>query len=204
MKNEKISTGAIFYSDVNFNGESHSYEETKEVISLPESLNDKFLSVKVGELSQINAWRHYNDSEDGQIHQVWNADQADIGSIDGLSKFIITPKNSGIVAVRLINQSGIDDTFRAFVNTYSLKNPVDCYAGDDYEICGILQNKGTEYVTQISIFDFEGNVISNGSIYFVLEEDKVKVITYPETAPNHVSFSSDGGYRVTFTLNEIR
>ncbi|MDR5612710.1 MAG: beta/gamma crystallin domain-containing protein [Arsenophonus sp.] len=57
--NQSFSTGVIFYKGKNYTGDSFLYVESNEEYRLSAELNDKFNSVRVGRLSQVQGWKDY-------------------------------------------------------------------------------------------------------------------------------------------------
>lgn len=199
------TTGAVFYETQNFTGTSHEYKEREVVYQLPSELNDKFHSVDIGSLSQVHAWRHYHDSESGQIYKTWTESQSDISDIEGLSKFVVSPKDTHLLAVKLINNSESHDLAYVFIRTYTIDNPVNIYVNTDYEIVGLIPNDGRMYVTSVILFDTKGVPMEQGEAYFKydLQSDSLQVVTYSETFPSGWEFVKQEGYRFELVINKI-
>lgn len=199
------TTDAIFYEAQNFTGTSHEYKEREVVYQLPSELNDKFLSVDIGELSQVHAWRHYHDSEPGQIYKTWTESQSDISDIEGLSKFVVAPKNTRLLAIKLTNKSESHNLTYVFVRTYTIDNPVNIPVDADYEIVGLIPDDGRMYVTSIILFDAYGVPMEQGEAYFKYDSpsDSLQVVTYSETFPSGWEFVKQEGYRFELVINKI-
>ncbi|AKA38043.1 hypothetical protein AXW38_03870 [Yersinia ruckeri] len=200
-----LTTGAVFYEDRNFVGTSHAYKEREVVYQLPAELNDKFFSVEIGDLSKVHAWRHYFDSEPGQIYKTWTESQADISDIEGLSKFVVAPKDTHLLAIKLTNKSDNPSLAYVFIRTYTIDNPVNIPVNGDYEIVGLIPDDGKLYVTSVILFDTDGVPMGQGEAYFKYyhQSDDLQVITYPETFPSGWEFVKREGYRFELIINKI-
>ncbi|WP_338885023.1 MULTISPECIES: beta/gamma crystallin domain-containing protein [Xenorhabdus] len=204
MPKDKLTNGAIFYTGKNYTGACYEYPENSTEINLIGTpLNDKFLSVEIGTGSIVFAWRHGNDSQPGQIYREWDTSQPDISDIKGLSKFIVSPSNRDLLAVKLINESGIDQIFRANIQTYKIPNPVDCYSNGDYEIVGLIPKDGQQYVTFVVVFDQNNIPVTQGSVYFTYNGTDLDIVTYDTTKPHHMRFEKVDGYHFIFFLEKF-
>ncbi|MBD1226935.1 beta/gamma crystallin domain-containing protein [Xenorhabdus griffiniae] len=204
MSKDELTNGAIFYTGKNYTGANYKYPENSTEVNLTgTSLNDKFFSVKVGTSSIVFAWRHNSDSEVGQIYREWEKSQPDISDIQGLTKFIVSPSNRDLLAVKLINESGIDQIFRANIQTYTIPNPVDCYSNGDYEIVGLIPQNGQLYVTSVVIFDQNNIPVTQGAVYFKYNGTGLDIITYDETKPPHTRFEKADSYHFKLFLEDL-
>ncbi|WP_350304509.1 beta/gamma crystallin domain-containing protein [Photorhabdus viridis] len=76
-KNDKIINHRCkIFRRKNDQGKSHEYPGLDRIISLPSELNDKFRSVRIGKLSKVHIWHHYNDPENKYYE--WVIDNPDI------------------------------------------------------------------------------------------------------------------------------
>lgn len=205
MKSENKTSGAVFFQQKNYAGPQYGYKEREVVYSLPPELNDKFLSVDIAELSIVHGWRHYADSQPGQIYKTWTQSQPDISDIQGLSKFVVAPKDSDLLAVRLINKSGNSNLNYVFIRTYTIDNPVNIPVDGDFEIVGLIPNDGRMYVTSVIIFDKDNTPMEMGAAYFMYDESEkgLKAITYSETFPAGWQLVKSTGYRFDLIINSI-
>ncbi|MNG99101.1 hypothetical protein D4100_10585 [Serratia inhibens] len=197
---------AVFYKQKNLSGESYSYQEREVAYTLPSGLNDNFLSVDVGELVKVYAWKHYNDTQSGQIHRVWESTQNDISSIQGLSKFVVSPKDSELLAIKVINNSGNNKPYYAFIRTYTIANPVRIHSGHDYEIVGLIKKDGQKYVADIVIFDEATNVpVIQGAAYFSYDSttNSLHATTYQEIFPKDLELVKSTDYRFDLVIKSI-
>ncbi|SFN56478.1 beta/gamma crystallin domain-containing protein [Xenorhabdus japonica] len=204
MSKDKLANGAIFYTKKDYSGASYEYPENNtEVNLIGTSLNDKFLSVEIGTDSIVFAWRHGNDSQPGQIYREWDTSQPDIDDIRGLSKFIVSPKNRDLLAIKLINESGVNQVFRANIRTYTIPDPVDCYSGGNYEVVGLIPKDGQQYVTSVVIFDQHNIPVTQGAVYFRYNGTDLDIITYDETKPPYMRFEKAESYHFKFILEDF-
>ncbi|CAM3667813.1 beta/gamma crystallin domain-containing protein [Xenorhabdus thuongxuanensis] len=204
MSKDKLIHGAIFYTEKNYSGDIYAYSENSQEVNLIGTpLNDKFRSVKIGTNSIVFAWRHGNDSQAGQIYREWDTSQPDISDIQGLSKFIVSPANRDLLAVKLINESGVDQIFRAHIQTYKIPNPVDCYSNGDYEIVGLIPKDGLQYVAFVVVFDQKNIPVTQGAVYFKHDDHGLEIITYDTTKPPHIRFEKIDGYHFKFFLGKF-
>lgn len=201
----KETTGAVFFQQKNFSGTPYEYKEREVVYNLPPALNDKFLSVDIAELSVVHAWRHYGDSQAGQIYKMWTQSQSDISDIKGLSKFVVAPKDSELLAVRLINKSANSNLDYVFVQTYTIDNPVNVPVNGDFQIVGLIPNDGRMYVTSIVLFDKNKVPMEIGAAYFMYDDSGkgLKAVTYSETFPAGWELVKSTGYRFDLIINSI-
>ncbi|HGA3141959.1 TPA: beta/gamma crystallin domain-containing protein [Enterobacter hormaechei] len=206
MSNVKsATTGAVFFQQKNFNGPSFEYKEREVVYNLPPELNDTFLSVDIRDLSIVHGWRHYGDSQPGQIYKVWTQSQPDISDIQGLSKFVVAPADSELLAVRLINKSGNNSLDYVFIQTYTIDNPVNIPVNGDFEIVGLVPNDGRMYVTSIILFDKNKVPMEIGAAYFMYDAQGkgLKAVTYSETFPDGWKLERNNNYRFDLIINSI-
>ncbi|MBC8952382.1 beta/gamma crystallin domain-containing protein [Xenorhabdus sp. PB62.4] len=204
MSKAELINGAIFYTKKNYTGSSYKYPESSKIVNLHGTeLNDNFLSVEIGLESMVFAWRHGSNSQAGQIYREWDTSQADISDIQGLTKFIVSPSNRELLAVKLINESGDEQVFRANIRTYTITDPADSYSDGDYEVVGLIPKDGQEYVTSVVIFNDRNIPVTQGAVYFKYNGTDLDIITYNETKPPHMRFEKVGKYHFNFYLEEI-
>lgn len=204
MSKTELTNGAIFYTEKNYTGSSYPYPENSKLVNLAGSpLNDKFLSVEIGLESVIFAWRHSTESQAGQIYREWDTSQADISEIKGLTKFIVSPSNRDLLTVKLINESGDPQIFRANIRTYTIPNPVDCYSNGDYEVVGLIPKDGQEYVTSVAVFNAQNIPVTQGAVYFKYNGTDLDIITYDGTKPPHMRFEKVSKYHFNFYLEKF-
>lgn len=124
--NELFSTGVIFYKGKNYTGDGFLYIESNEEYRLPTELNDKFNSVRVGRLSQVQGWKDYAaNNAPGNITKIWQYDTPDLSEIKGLSRFTVFPKHTDILAIQLNNNTGNNNVFYQLVfNISFVCNPI--------------------------------------------------------------------------------
>ncbi|MDC9596582.1 beta/gamma crystallin domain-containing protein [Xenorhabdus anantnagensis] len=204
MSKNKLAKGAIFYTKNDYSGDSYEYPENSlEVNLIGTPLNDKFLSVEIGKGSIVFAWRHGDDSQPGQIYREWDTSQPDLSDIKGLSKFIVSPTNCDLLAVKLINESGVDQVFRVHIQTHTIPDPVDCYSNGDYEIVGLIPKDGQQYVTSVVVFDKNNIPVTQGAVYFTYNGTELDIITYDVTKPPYMRFEKAGSYHFNFVLEKF-
>ncbi|CDL79673.1 beta/gamma crystallin domain-containing protein [Xenorhabdus cabanillasii] len=204
MSKSQLANGAIFYTQKDYTGSSYQYPESStEVNLIGTPLNDKFLSVEVGLESIVFAWRHGSDSQAGQIYREWDTSQADISDIQGLSKFIVSPSNRDLLAIKLLNESGIDQVFRANIQTYTIPDAVNCYSDGDYEVVGLIPKDGQLYVTSVAIFNYQNIVVTQGAVYFKYNGTDLDIVTYDDTKPSYMRFEKASSYHFNFYLEEF-
>ncbi|MBI6548649.1 beta/gamma crystallin domain-containing protein [Xenorhabdus lircayensis] len=204
MSKDNLTNGAIFYTKENYAGASYEYPENSTMVDLSGTpLNDKFISVEIGTDSIVFAWRHHSDSESGQIYREWDTSQTDINDIKGLTKFIVSPSNRDLLAVKLINESDADQIFRAHIQTYTISEAVDCYSDGDYEVVGLIPKDHQQYVTSVVIFNQSNIPVTQGAVYFKYNGTDLDIITYGETEPPHMRFEKAGGYHFNFYLESL-
>ncbi|PHM70059.1 beta/gamma crystallin domain-containing protein [Xenorhabdus kozodoii] len=204
MSKDELINGVVFYTGKNYTGAAYEYPENNTAVNLVGTpLNDQFLSVKIGIGSVVFAWRHSSDSEVGQIYREWDTNQPDISDIKGLTKFIVSPSNRDLLAVKLINESGVDQVFRVNIQTYTIPNPVDCYSNDDYKVVGLVPKDGQLYVTSVVIFNQNNIPVTQGAVYFKHNGTDLDIVTYDTTKPAHMRFEKVEGYHFKFVLENI-
>ncbi|WP_183132182.1 beta/gamma crystallin domain-containing protein [Pseudomonas syringae group genomosp. 3] len=217
--------GAEFYTRVNYEGDGpYAYEESVVQYYLPSHLNDKFFSVKVGALSKVYGWHAYGDSDSN--HQLWETSQADISSIRGLSKFVVSPSDSTLFAVKVNNEVGDGEKYFAFVRTFTIQNPVHMESGMDYEVVGLIPTDGRLYVTDIVIFERAGSqtwaqgqegrkgralnadvgvpiIHAAAYMYYDRQTDSLECTTYEETFSEHIELVKAEGYRFDLNIKSV-
>ncbi|RCJ27527.1 hypothetical protein A6770_25635 [Nostoc minutum NIES-26] len=135
------NSGAIFFEQKNYQGVSHSYEIDQEYAAPCDDgnseLNDKFLSVKIGELVKVLAWQHCDGTG---VYREWETDNPDLSDIKGLSKFQVVNTTNSVVAFRLIDRSGAGKALSLKCQTDQVGESTDRTndGNDEYRIIGTL------------------------------------------------------------------
>lgn len=156
---------AVFFQKTNYEGTGDPYPLGQDV-SVPGSLNDKYLSVAVGASTKVIAWQHYNET--GHYRE-WAESQSDISDIGGLSRFRVVDNDTRAISFIFKDATGGSD------KQYSLKvdardvGAVTLYSndGDEYGLVGILPAGGPPVTTAIYVRDEKSGVyIAVGSVFF--------------------------------------
>ncbi|MFI5775879.1 beta/gamma crystallin domain-containing protein [Nocardia sp. NPDC051570] len=194
---------ATFYQNVDYAGGPHSYKlGTQE--ALPGDLNDRFRSVRIGELVKVLAWQHYGQS--GRYGE-WEADTPDITDIGGLSTFRVVEKTTLAIAVRLQDDTGAEP------GRYSLKvvsyevGEITTHSGDpEYSLVGFMPADGPPVTTAIYVRDERtGEYMAIGSVYFTWNHETKAVDIADETHfPENMTHERAGSNRFTFHLSATR
>ncbi|MFE3026119.1 beta/gamma crystallin domain-containing protein [Nocardia tengchongensis] len=194
---------ATFYRNVDYVGEPYAYKlGTQE--SLPGDLNDRFRSVRVGELVKVLAWQHYGQS--GRYRE-WEVDTPDITDVGGLSTFRVVEKTTLAIAVRLQDDTG------AAPGRYSLKvvsyevGEITTPSGDpEYALVGFMPAGGPPVTTAIYVRNEQtGEFVAIGSVYFVWNPQTSAVDVADETNfPENMTYERAGSNRFTFHLTATR
>lgn len=108
------SNQAVFFTRPNFDGDSHRYSIDDGVVEVLGELNDRFKSVKVGDIAKVLAWQHYGF---GGNYAEWDSDQPDISAIGGLSVFTVTYRTTRFIMARFENVTQTDRILAMKVNT---------------------------------------------------------------------------------------
>ncbi|NEO97621.1 MAG: hypothetical protein F6K58_02700 [Symploca sp. SIO2E9] len=201
----ELVTGANFYDHTNYvTPTEYPYEESDDVVNLDNNLNDKFKSVKVGTTSKVLAWRHYSDSQAGQIYAEWSTDQPDINSeIKGLSKFKVVPGESAAIAARLIKAKQDNKVYCLYTNVFSVGDVETCTTDDDYALVGIIDpdHFKQELVSQITVRDKStGEYLNNGSGYFSSDDGSAVDFDPKANFPANMEWAKQGNNRFDFTI----
>lgn len=153
----------------------------------------------------VHGWRHYGISEKNQVYKLWKESKADISEIQGLSKFVVAPKDTQLLAIKLINKSENNALSYVFIQTYTIENPINIPVNNDYQIVGLIPNDERMYVTSIVLFDKNNIPLEIGSAYFAYEKttDTLKAITYSETFPAGWEWVKKEEYRFELVINHI-
>ncbi|KAK3391347.1 membrane binding-domain-containing protein [Sordaria brevicollis] len=166
---------AVFYQQKDFSGPGDSYPISPESVSVPGSLNDKYLSVAVGASAKVIAWQHYNEM--GHYRE-WTDSQPDISDIEGLSRFRVVDDDTRAISFIFKDSTGGES------KRYSLKvdardvGAVTLYSndGDEYALVGILPAGGPPVTTAVYVRDEKsGGYIAVGSVYFQWNESTGEV-----------------------------
>ncbi|WP_158566764.1 beta/gamma crystallin domain-containing protein [Actinomadura craniellae] len=199
-------TQVCFYEGTNYTGKEHHYKEGDEVVfQYPEDLNDKFKSVKVGSLVKVLAWQH---SDGGGKHEVWEADNADIGSIDGLSKFRIIAHATQAVAVRFEDNADNGHQHCLYVQAAGVSDgKVKSCAGDPaFKLIGIMPAGGPPVTTAIFVRDeTTGQYLDpNGALHLRWNDETKQVDVADSTNfPGHLKWTRAEGNRFVISLEKI-
>lgn len=193
----------MFYKSVNYAGDPYAYKLGAQE-ALPGELNDRFRSVRVGELVKVLAWQHYGQSG---IYREWEVDTPDITDIGGLSTFRVVEKTTLAIAVRLQDDTGAEP------GRYSLKvvsyevGEITAHSGDpEYSLVGFMPAGGPPVTTAIYVRDERtGEYMAIGSVYFAWNAGTKSVDIADETNfPENMTHERAGSNRFTFRLTSTR
>ncbi|KAK3347828.1 Beta/Gamma crystallin-domain-containing protein [Neurospora tetraspora] len=196
----------VFYQKKNFEGSGDTYAVGQDV-SVPGSLNDKYLSVAVGASAKVIAWQHYNES--GHYRE-WTDSQADISDIGGLSRFKVVDDDTRAISFLFKDATGGDE------KQYSLKvdardvGTVMLYSttkdGGEYGLVGILPAGGPPVTTAIYVRDeHSGGYLCVGSVFFQWNEESKGVdVVENENWPKQLEQKRTGksSFEVTLVDNK--
>ncbi|KAK3952313.1 membrane binding-domain-containing protein [Pseudoneurospora amorphoporcata] len=193
-------TTVVFYQKKDFEGTGDTYAVGQDV-SVPGSLNDKYLSVAVGASAKVIAWQHYNESG---IYREWAESQADISDIGGLSRFTVVDNDTRAISFLFKDATGGAD------KQYSLKvdardvGTVTLYSnsGDQYGLVGILPAGGPPVTTAIYVRDEKSGVyVAIGSVFFQWNEETKEVdVVENDNWPEQLTQKRTGGSSFEITL----
>lgn len=171
------NTGATFFEGLNYTGEQHFYGESSKVVEVPSSLNDKFHSVKVGQLSKVFAWQHYGS---GGKYFEWEEDQPNIDAIGGLSVLKVVPNRAVGVSIRLLDDTKSSNVYCMTAKVYGEGEAANVYSCDDnpnYQLVGTIAPGagGENIVSQITVrgTNWPGAAINNGSVFFTIDPNGI-------------------------------
>lgn len=194
-------TTAVFYQKKDYEGTGDVYPLGQDV-SVPGSLNDKYLSVAIGASAKVIAWQHYNESG---IYQEWTSSQSDISSIGGLSRFRVVDDDTRAISFLFKDTTGGEN------RQYSLKvdardvGAVTLYSTieeDQYGLVGILPAGGPPVTTAVYVRDERSGVyIATGSVFFKWNEETKEVdVVENENWPKQLSQKRTGNSSFEVTL----
>ncbi|KAK0650994.1 Beta/Gamma crystallin-domain-containing protein [Cercophora samala] len=184
---------AKFYVKKEFEGDEYPYSIGADV-SVPGSLNDKFLSVNVGNNTKVIAWQHYNESG---VYREWEGANPDISDIGGLSRFKVVENNTRAISFQFVDQTGgtplqyslkIDARDVGTVLIKSNEDPLE------WHLVGILPAGGPPVTTGVFLRnEGTGVYLSVGSIYFQWNKDTNEVdIVESEAFPPQLKYTRKG------------
>ena len=200
-----ITTGATFYSDINYTGESSFYEENNDIISMAE-LNDQFNSVVVNPLSKVLAFHNNVISENK--YTVYESSNSDLNEMEGVSGFKVIPKQSELVTIRFRDWTGSDKRYCLYSNVYanesSASNVIACNDDPSFQAVGHIVDPGQKIISAIRVRDMEtGLFINNGSIYYTKNNNDITVTEAGNTMvniPGNMTYRVLGNNRVDLIL----
>ncbi|MBN3883973.1 MAG: beta/gamma crystallin domain-containing protein [Nostoc sp.] len=180
---------AIFFEGKNYQGNAHSYLKDQGDQTTCNggsgSLNDKFLSVKVGELIKVLAWQHCNATG---IYEEWNTDNPDLSSIGGLSTFKVVDTSNSVVAFRLVDQSGANKSLSLKCQTDQVGESTDRTddGNNEYHIIGSLPTNQPNFPPlttgiYLRLEEPDYSYLSTGTVYIKWNNDQNQAeLTYQE------------------------
>ncbi|MDZ8240056.1 MAG: beta/gamma crystallin domain-containing protein [Nostoc sp. ChiQUE01a] len=193
---------ATFFEEKNYQGNAHPYlkdqGDQSTCTDSSGSLNDKFLSVKVGELVKVLAWQHCNASG---IYEEWDKDNPDLSSIGGLSRFRVVDTSNSVVAFRLVDQSGGGKSLSLKCQTDQVGESTYRTAdgNDEYRIIGSLPTNQPNFPplttgVYLRLEEPDYSFLSTGTVYIKWNNDQNKAeLTYQEeTKPPGFEFKQTG------------
>jgi hypothetical protein len=192
---------AIFFEGKNYEGTAHPYpisgEDQATCSGDSLALNDKYLSVQVGQGVKVLAWQHCDGS--GKYRE-WTEDIPDLSDIGGLSRFKVVGNSDSTIAFRLVDRSGAEIPLSLKLQAYAIGESTDRSDdnNDEYHIIGHVptdQAGGEPFVTQVSLRKevWPGEYLSLGSVYFNWNDSDKKVdLTYTDNKPAGFEFEQTG------------
>lgn len=203
--NQLFSTGVIFYKGKNYTGDGFLYRESDEEYRLSTELNDKFNSVRVGRLSQVQGWKDYAaNNAPGNITKTWQYDTPDLSEIKGLSRFTVFPKYTDILAIQLNNNTGNNNIFYQLVfNISFVCNPIHIKANTDYECIGSFPQDGNLYNANIAIISNQNRPAIRGQVSFKynMSTSEIEIMTCNQNFPPMLSFQKAERNRFQLNIN---
>lgn len=202
--NQSISTGAIFYKGKNYTGDSFLYVESNEEYRLSAELNDKFNSVRVGRLSQVQGWKDYAaNNAPGNITKIWQYDTPDLSEIKGLSRFTVSPKYTDILAILLNNNTGNNIFYQLVFNISFVSNPIHIKANTDYQCIGSFPQDGNLYNANIAITSNQNRPAIHAQVSFKynMSTNEIEIMMSNQNFPSMLSFEKVERNRFCLNIN---
>jgi hypothetical protein len=199
------ATQVCFYEGPNYTGKEHIYNENDDVtFHYPEQLNDRFKSVRVGSLVKVLAWQH---SDGGGRHEIWDKDNPDISSIDGLSKFKIIANSTQAIAVRFEKHVS-NGPFCLYVKAAGVSDGMVKSCADDpqFKLIGIMPVEGPPVTTALYVRDeTTGQYLSPpGALHLKWNKETGQVdIADSTNFPDYLKWERVQGNRFIISLEKI-
>lgn len=209
---QNSTLGANFYTNYSYEGVSHFYPQSDQVIDLVTgNLNDAFNSVDIGYSSKVLAWRHSSDAQEGQIFKIFDDSSPNLDEMLGLTKIKIVPKESEEILIRLIDKTNSGMKFCLYANIYSPDSQTSavttCTDNKNYQIVGYIAKSGKKIISSLQVRNLEltsssyGQFINSGSVYYTkydntinIADDYNSLINFPKNmsyeivGENHIDF----------------
>ncbi|MDR5616657.1 beta/gamma crystallin domain-containing protein [Arsenophonus sp.] len=202
--NQSFSTGVIFYKGKNYTGDSFLYVESNEEYRLSAELNDKFNSVRVGRLSQVQGWKDYAaNNAPGNITKIWQYDTPDLSEIKGLSRFTVSPKYTDILAILLNNNTGNNIFYQLVFNISFVSNPIHIKANTDYQCIGSFPQDGNLYNANIAITSNQNRPAIRAQVSFKynMSTNEIEIMMSNQNFPSMLSFEKVERNRFCLNIN---
>jgi len=202
--NQSFSTGVIFYKGKNYTGDSFLYVESNEEYRLSAELNDKFNSVRVGRLSQVQGWKDYAaNNAPGNITKIWQYDTPDLSEIKGLSRFTVSPKYTDILAILLNNNTGNNIFYQLVFNISFVSNPIHIKANTDYQCIGSFPQDGNLYNANIAIISNQNRPAIRAQVSFKynMSTNEIEIMMSNQNVPSMLSFEKVERNRFCLNIN---
>ncbi|NRB41839.1 MAG: hypothetical protein HRU20_25760 [Pseudomonadales bacterium] len=202
-KTTDTNTGATFYTDTYFNGQSRFFEQRDEPYTLYID-NDSYESVIVEENSKVFAWQHW---EQGGHYEEWTGQNPDINSIGGLSTIKIVPDDFEGIKIRFIDETGSDEKYcmdsRVWNPEGSASHVYSCEDNPTWQLVGFIPTNagGEPTVSSIAVRASDGTYINNGSSFYIIGEDgNVHISDNNENLPNNMKVTETGINEFLYSL----
>uniref|UniRef100_A0A3B0LWZ1 Uncharacterized protein n=1 Tax=Arsenophonus endosymbiont of Trialeurodes vaporariorum TaxID=235567 RepID=A0A3B0LWZ1_9GAMM len=162
----------------------------KSIGSLTE-LNDKFNSVRVGRLYQVQGWKDYAaNNAPGNITKIWQHDTPDLSEIKGLSRFTVSLKYTDILAILLNNNTGNNIFYQLVFNIYFVSNPIHTKANKYYQCITYFPQDGNLYYANIAITSNQNRPAIRAQVSFKynMSTNEIDIMMSNQNFPSMLSF----------------
>jgi hypothetical protein len=171
-----VSNDAVeFYTGTNYSGTNHTYRWGADVNLMPDTLTDRFKSVRIGSGAKAITWDY--EGVAGERFEL-KADSPDITDIGRPTRFMVTKSTTSSLLI------GFEDATGAAAGRYSLKadsflvGSVTVLSGSspNLRLIGVMDPSGVPVTTALFVRDeSSGAYVAVGSVYFVSTGGRIDV-----------------------------
>jgi len=169
-----LETEVEFYTQPNYNGTAHTYPRGADENLSPDTLTDRFKSVRIGRRTKVFTWNYEGVS--GERSEL-TADSPDITDIGRPTRFLVADSASMGIAIRFADATDSPPgRYSLKADSFLVGSVTISSASPNTHFIGKMDPSGQPVTTALFVRDEStGAYVAVGSIYFVLNDRWIEV-----------------------------